>query len=78
MKITGRRLVSASCSTTLSVPLTLRVFCRCARNSGSYATFLITLDSDGVTWLMMALNTGLRRCVIAVTVIGMLKASSAT
>ena len=42
------------------------------RNNGSYATFLITLDSLGVTWLMIEANTGARWCVIAVTCIGML------
>ena len=33
----------------------------------SYATRLIALDSLGVTWLMMEVNTGERLCVIAVT-----------
>ena len=38
----------------------------------------MTLDSLGVTWLMIWANTGFFLCVIAVTSIGMLKASSAT
>ena len=38
----------------------------------------MTQDSLGVTWLMIELNTGARFIVIAVTCIGMLKASSAT
>jgi hypothetical protein len=33
---------------------------------GSYATFLITLDSDGVTWLMKETQIASFRCVIAV------------
>ena len=32
----------------------------------------MTLDSLGVTWLMIEQNTAARRCVIAVTCIGML------
>ena len=32
----------------------------------------MTLDSLGVTWLMICANTGLRFMVIAVTCIGML------
>ncbi len=51
---------------------------RCVRNIGSKATFFITLDSLGVTWLMMETNTGFLRWVIAVTCIDMLKSSSAT
>ena len=39
---------------------------------------MITLDSLGVTWLMIEQNTGARRWVIAVTCIDMLKSSSAT
>src|SRR5262249_44550528 len=38
----------------------------------------MTLDSLGVTWLMMDTNTGERLWVIAVTCIDMLKSSSAT
>ena len=38
----------------------------------------MTLNSLGVTWLMIWVNTGFFLCVIAVTCIGMLKASSAT
>ena len=38
----------------------------------------MTLDSLGVTWLMIETNTGARLWVIAVTCIDMLKSSSAT
>ena len=38
----------------------------------------MTLDSLGVTWLMIETKTGARLCVIAVTCIDMLKSSSAT
>ena len=38
----------------------------------------MTLDSLGVTWLMIEQNTGFFLRVMAVTRIGMLKASSAT
>ena len=39
---------------------------------------MITLDSLGVTWLMIETKTGAFLCVIAVTCIDMLKSSSAT
>ena len=39
---------------------------------------MITLDSLGVTWLMIDTKTGARLWVIAVTCIDMLKSSSAT
>ena len=71
-KITGRRLLSGSCITTRRTLLIPRLSRRCVRNSGSYATFFTRLDSLGVTWLMMDVNTGERLCVIAVTRIGML------
>ena len=77
-KITLRRLESGSCSTTRRTPLIASRSRRCVRNNGSIATFLSTLDSLGVTWLMMETKTGERLCVIAVTRIDMLKSSSAT
>ena len=42
------------------------------------ATFLSTLDSLGVTWLMVDAKTGVCLWVIAVTRMDMLKSSSAT
>ena len=59
-KITLRRLVSGSCITTRLTPRMPSWSRRCVRNIGSNATFFITLDSLGVTWLMIETNTGLR------------------
>ena len=77
-KMTLRKFVNGSCIATRLMPRMPSWSRRCDRNIGSKATFFITLDSLGVTWLMMETNTGLRLWVIAVTRIDMLKSSSAT
>ena len=77
-KITLRRLESGSCITTRRTPLIERCSRRWVKKKGSIATFLSTLDSLGVTWLMIDTNTGDCLCVIAVTRMDMLKSSSAT
>ena len=73
-----RKFVNGSCIATRLMPRMPSWSRKCERNMGSNATFFITLDSLGVTWLMIETNTGLRLCVIAVTRIDMLKSSSAT
>ena len=61
-KITLRKLVNGSCISTRLMPRMPSWSRRCVRNIGSKATFFITLDSLGVTWLMMETKTGLRLC----------------
>ena len=61
-----RRFVSGSCMTTRFTLRMLQVWRRCCVKIGSYATFLMTLDSDGVTWLMNDTQMASLRCVIAV------------
>jgi hypothetical protein len=59
-KITLRRFESGSCIATRRTPLTASRSRRWVRNNGSIATFLSTLDSLGVTWLMIEAKTGER------------------
>ena len=76
--MTLRKLVNGSCMATRVMPRIPSWSRKCDRNIGSKATFFITLDSLGVTWLIIDTNTGLCLWVIAVTRIDMLKSSSAT
>src|ERR1035441_10382744 len=52
-KITLRKFVNGSCIATRLMPRMPSWSRRCERNIGSKATFFITLDSLGVTWLMI-------------------------